>query len=263
MQRQAFSVLALAVLLLGLASTPVTVTTSCPRSVPLSVRKRRSTMVRHPVLVVGLGRFGSAVCESLVRQGVEVLAVDVNEARVQKYADDFTHTVRADATDGLTMRQLGVADLDRAVVAIGSDIEASALTVITLVEAGVGTIYAKAITRKHGKILQSIGATHVIYPEYVMGQRVAHMVTGRLSDYLEFEDEFAIARCYAPVETWDRSLAESSVRTHHTITVVGVKRPGEPFAYAVPETVVRQGDELVVSGRIPDVERFTALPSVA
>lgn len=212
-----------------------------------------------PVLVVGLGRFGSAVCESLVRQGVEVLAVDADEARVQKYADEFTHTVRADSTDGEAMRQLGVRDVSRAVVAIGSDIEASVLTVITLSEAGVGTIYAKAITRKHGKILSSIGATHVIYPEYVMGQRVAHMVTGGLSDYLEFEDEFAIARCYAPEEMWDRPLSESAVRTRHTITVVGVKRSGQPFTYAVPETVVRRGDELVLSGRIPDVERFTAL----
>jgi trk system potassium uptake protein len=211
------------------------------------------------VLVVGLGRFGSAVCESLVRQGVEVLAVDTDDRRVQKYADDFTHTVRADATDGEAMRQLGVQEIPRAVVAIGSDIEASVLTVITLSEAGVRTIYAKAITRKHGKILQSIGATNVIFPEYVMGQRVAHMVTGGLSDYLEFEDEFAIARSYAPPETWDLPLAESAVRSRHRITVVGVKRPGEAFAYAVPETVVHRGDELVLSGRIPDVERFTAL----
>ncbi|SOC53527.1 potassium channel family protein [Ornithinimicrobium cerasi] len=212
-----------------------------------------------PVLVVGLGRFGSAVCESLVRQGVEVIAVDTDEGRVQKYADELTHTVRADGTDGEAMRQLGVQDLTRAVVAIGSDIESSVLTVITLSEAGVRTIYAKAITRKHGKILTSIGATHVIYPEFIMGQRVAHMVTGGLSDYLEFEDEFAIARCSAPEETWGRPLSESAVRTRHTITVVGVKRPGQAFTYAVPETVVHPGDELVLSGRIHDVERFTAL----
>lgn len=223
---------------------------------------------RHPtrqsapsVLVVGLGRFGSAVCESLSRQGVDVLAVDVDERRVQKYADMVTRAVVGDATDGEAMRQLGVPDMDKAVVAIGSDIEASVLTVITLAEAGVGTIYAKAITRKHGKILRTIGAHHVIYPEYVMGQRVAHMVADGFSEYLEFEDEFAIARAQAPVEMWDRSMAESLVRTRHGITVVGVKRPGESFTYAVPETVVREGDELVLSGRIKDVERFTALPS--
>nr|WP_238348355.1 TrkA family potassium uptake protein [Ornithinimicrobium pratense] len=222
-------------------------------------RKQSRTAATVPVLVVGLGRFGSAVCETLVRQGVEVLAIDVDNDRVQKYADEFTHTVRADATDGEAMRQLGVPDLTKAVVAIGSDIEASVLSVITLSEAGLDTIYAKAITRKHGKILRTIGASHVIYPEFVMGQRVAHMVTGGLSDYLEFEDEFAIARSYAPAETWDRPLSESAIRTRHTITVVGVKRPGQPFTYAVPETIIHQGDELVLSGRIPDVERFTTL----
>jgi len=227
-------------------------------------RKKRHADGRAPtVLVVGLGRFGTAVCESLVRQGVEVLAIDTDERRVQKYADELTHTVVADATDGEAMRQLGVGDVDRAVVAIGSDIEASVLSVITLHEAGVERIYAKAITRKHGKILTSIGADHVIYPEYVMGQRVAHMVTDGVADYLEFDDEFAIARCTAPVETWDRNLAESGLRTRHTITVVGLKRPGEPFTYAVPETVVHQGDELVISGRIVDVERFIALPRTA
>ncbi|MFK5584499.1 MULTISPECIES: potassium channel family protein [unclassified Serinicoccus] len=224
-------------------------------------RKKRGPEQSAPtVLVVGLGRFGTAVCESLVRQGVQVLAIDTDERRVQRYADEVTHAATADATDGEAMRQLGVEGVDRAVVAIGSDIEASVLSVITLSEAGVDQIYAKAITRKHGKILQSIGATHVIYPEYVMGQRIAHMVTDGVADYLEFEDEFAIARCLAPVETWDRTLAESAVRSRHTITVVGLKRPGEAFTYAVPETVVEQGDELVVSGRIADVERFVALP---
>lgn len=223
-------------------------------------RKRRRGETGAPVvLVIGLGRFGTAVCESLVRQGVQVLAIDTDERRVQRYADELTHAVVADATDGEAMRQLGVGDVDRAVVAIGSDIEASVLSVITLSEAGVDQIYAKAITRKHGKILQTIGATHVIYPEYVMGQRVAHMVTDGVADYLEFEDDFAIARCYAPSETWGHTLAVSAVRSRHRITVVGLKRPGEPFAYAVPETVVEQGDELVVSGRVADVERFTAL----
>ncbi len=224
-------------------------------------RRRPKPVHAGSVLVVGLGRFGSAVAESLVRQNVEVLAVDEDATLVQRYADEFTLTVQADATDGEAMRQLGVSEIDSAVVAIGSDVEASVLTVITLVEAGVTRVYAKAITRKHGKILQNIGATHVIYPEYVMGQRVAHMVTGGVKDYLEFEDGFAMVRTYAPRETWDISLAESAVRSTYRVTVVGIKRTGEDFTYAVPETVVHEGDELVVSGTTEDVERFSSLPS--
>lgn len=122
---------------------------------------KRKTRPVHSgtVLVVGLGRFGSAVAESLMHQQVEVLAVDEDGARVQRYADDFTLTVQADSTDGEAMRQLGVKHIQSAVVAIGSDIEASVLTVITLVEAGVHRVYAKSMTRKHGKILENIGAT--------------------------------------------------------------------------------------------------------
>ncbi|MGD8202210.1 potassium channel family protein [Ornithinimicrobium sp. W1679] len=226
---------------------------------PRRAAPRRTSRRHGDVLVVGLGRFGSAVAESLVRQGVDVLAVDENPDRVQRFAEEFTHTVQADATDGEAMRQLGIADVDAAVVAIGSDIEASVLAVITLVEAGVPEIYAKAITRKHGKILTGIGAHHVIYPELIMGQRVAHMVTGGLQDYLEFDDGFAIARSAAPPQTWDQDLATSALRTRHRITVVGVKRAVEGFVYAVPETVIRAGDDLVLAGRTEDVERFTAL----
>ena len=211
------------------------------------------------VLIIGLGRFGSAVAESLVNQGVEVLCVDNDAERVQHFSGQFTHTVQADATDGDAMRQLGVRQFDRGVVAIGNDIEASVLAVITLVEAGIEQIWAKAITRKHGKILSSIGATHVIYPELMMGQRVGHMVTGLMNDYIEFQDGYAIARTFAPPETWDKTLGESAVRTRHRVTVVGVKRPGGGFTYALPETAVEQGDELVVSGAIKDVERFSSL----
>lgn len=222
---------------------------------------KRSTP-KPVVLVVGLGRFGSAVAESLVNQGIEVMAVDENLERVQRFATDFTHTVQADASDGAAMRQLSVDQFDRAVVAIGSDIEASVLSTITLVEAGVREIWAKAITRKHGKILTSIGAHHVIYPEFTMGQRVAHMVGGGMNDYIEFEDGFAIARTFAPPETWGRTLAEAGIRSRHRITVVGIKRAGADFDYALPDTPVEQGDEMVISGLTAAVERFSALSAI-
>ena len=130
------------------------------------------------VVIIGLGRFGSAVADSLVRMGQEVLAIDENQVLVERWADELTHVAQADTTDDEALRQLGVGDFDRAVVAIGTDIEASVLTVLALAEAGVPDIWAKAITRKHGAILERVGAHHVIYPEFSMGERVAHMLTG-------------------------------------------------------------------------------------
>lgn len=223
---------------------------------------KRSTPKHKPgsVLVIGLGRFGTSVGANLVARGVDVVAIDEDMARVERYADELTYTVQADATDGEAMRQLGVRQFDQAVVAIGTDVEASVLTVVTLVEAGVQEIWAKAITRKHGKILTSVGATHVVYPENSMGKKVAHVIAGGMRDYFEFDDGFAIARTDAPKPTWDKSLDDAGVRSRYNVTVVGLKRAGEDFTYAVPTTVLRRGDELVLSGMREDLEKFCALP---
>ena len=208
------------------------------------------------VVVIGLGRFGTAVAQSLVNLGQEVLAIDEDLALVERWADELTHVVQADTTDDQALRQLGVADFDRAVVAIGTDIEASVLTVLALAEAGVPDIWAKAITRKHGAILERVGAHHVVYPEFSMGERVAHMLAGGMMDYIEFDDEFSIARTLAPPFTWDKTLAESAPRSNHGVTVVGVKRTGEDFTYARPETTVLRHDHLIVSGPTRKVEKF-------
>ncbi|MBA2444892.1 MAG: TrkA family potassium uptake protein, partial [Nocardioidaceae bacterium] len=126
-------------------------------------------------------------------------------------------------------------------------------------EAGVKEIWAKAITHKHGLILERVGAHHVVYPEFAMGERVAHMLASSMIDYIEFDDGFSLARTFAPAMTWDKALGESSPRTHYGVTVVGVKRVGSDFTYARPETVVHRGDELIVSGPTGKVESFCAL----
>lgn len=211
------------------------------------------------VMVIGLGRFGTAVSESLIRLGHDVLAVDENPGLVDRWADELTHVVQADTTDEQALRQIGVSDVDRAVVAIGNDIEASVLTVLALAEAGVADIWAKAITRKHGLILERVGAHHVVYPESSMGERVAHIITGAMIDYIEFDDEFSIARTRAPKMTWDKTLAQSAPRGQYGVTIVGVKRGGEDFTYARPETLVHRHDQLIVSGPTRQVETFCSL----
>jgi trk system potassium uptake protein TrkA len=221
--------------------------------------RKHKTNEAASVVVIGLGRFGTAVAHSLVQMGKEVLAIDEDAQLVEKWADELTHVVQTDSTDEQALAQLGVGDFDRAVVAIGTDVEASVLTVVALAEAGVADIWAKAITRKHGQILEKVGAHHVVYPEFSMGERVAHMIAGSMIDYIEFDDEFSIARTAAPKMTWDKTLGESSPRTHYGVTIVGVKRAGEDFTYARPETMVRRHDQLIVSGPTAKVERFCAL----
>ncbi len=217
--------------------------------------------IKHdaPVLVIGLGRFGAATAGQLDRLDREVLAIDEDAVLVQKWAERVTHAVQADAKSIDALRQIGAQDFSVAVVAVGSSIEASVLITANLVDLKIPQIWAKAISKSHGKILERIGANHVIYPEAEAGERVAHLVSGRMLDFIEFDDDFALVKMYPPKPIRGLPLSESGVRRKHKITVVGVKSPGKPFTYATPETVVSNHDLIIVSGSSSDIERFAAL----
>jgi trk system potassium uptake protein TrkA len=212
------------------------------------------------VLVCGLGRFGSATAFALARLGHEVLAVDRDPHLVQDWAGRLTHVVEADSTSTEALEQLGAADFGIAIVAIGTSVESSVLTCVNLVDLGVKQIWAKALTTTHGKILDRIGVHHVVYPEHDAGKRVAHLVTGKLLDYIEFDDGFAIVKMRPPKEAQGFTLAESQIRKKYGVTVVGVKSSGADFSYAVPETRVSAHDLLIVSGHSELIEKFAARP---
>ncbi len=214
-----------------------------------------------PVLVIGLGRFGAATAGQLQRLDREVLAIDEDNGLVQKWSERVTHAVQADARSIDALRQIGAQDFAIAVVAVGSSIEASVLITANLVDLKIPQIWAKAISQSHGKILARIGANHVIYPEAEAGERVAHLVSGRMLDFIEFDDDFAIVKMYPPKPIRGIALSESQVRRKYGITVVGVKSPGKDFTYATPETVVSNHDLIIVSGNSVDIERFATLNS--
>ncbi|OUV15920.1 MAG: potassium transporter [Cellulomonadaceae bacterium TMED98] len=214
-----------------------------------------------PVLVLGLGRFGAATAGELDKLGRDVLAVDADPALVQKWSDRVRHTAVLDARDMNALQQIGAADFSVAVVAVGSSIEASVLITTHLVDLKIPQIWAKAISEAHGKILTRIGAHRVIYPEREAGERVAHLVSGRMIDFIRFDDDFALVKMYPPKPIRGKTLTESGVRTKYNITVVGVKSPGKPFTYATEKTVVTNHDLIIVSGSNEDIERFAALDS--
>lgn len=213
------------------------------------------------VVVIGLGRFGGAVAQSLVSMGHDVMGIDNNAEPVQAWADRLTHAVQADATNAMAMRQLGVADFRHAIVGIGDNLAASLMTLMALTELGIPDIWVKALTEDHGRIAQRMGAHHVVYPEADMGERVAHLISGRMMDYIEFDDGFAIAKIHAPVTTHGKSLADSTVRERYGVTVVGIKRAKEDFRHATPDTEVLAGDLLIVSGPTHKVEQFAGQKS--
>jgi trk system potassium uptake protein TrkA len=212
------------------------------------------------VLVCGLGRFGASVAQALSRLGHEVLAVDRDPRIVQDWSGRLTHVVEADTTNIDALQQLGCAEFSHAVVGIGTSIESSVLTCANLVDLGLGQIWSKAISEPHGKILDRIGVHHTVFPEADAGKRVAHLVTGKLLDYIEFDDGFAIVKMRPPKETQGFTLAESRVRELYGVTVVGVKASGSDFTYAQPSTRVAAHDLLIVSGQAHLIERFAARP---
>ncbi len=208
------------------------------------------------VVVIGLGRFGSSVAQSLMRLGHDVMGIDKDAESVHAWADLLTHAVQADSTNTMVLRQLGVADFAHAIVGIGTDLAASLMTIMALTELGIKDIWVKALTTEHGHIAQRIGAHHVVHPEADMGERVAHLISGRMVDFIEFDDGFGIAKIHAPTATHNHTLAESNVRGEFGVTVVGLKRANEDFQHAKPETVVLPGDLLIVSGSTHRIQKF-------
>lgn len=211
----------------------------------------------YPVLVIGLGRFGAATAGELDRLDFEVLAIEREPQLVHKWADRITQAVEADATSIETLQQLGAEQFGAAVLAVGDSVESSVLIAANLVDLGIPHIWAKAMSQSHGKILERIGVHHVIYPEREAGERVAHLISGSMLDFVEFDENFVIAKLRPPTTIQGMSLAKSQLRSKYHVTITGVKKPGASFDYASADTVITEHDLIIVSGSSQAVDRFS------
>jgi trk system potassium uptake protein TrkA len=220
----------------------------------------KNTKKDDAVLIIGLGRFGSATAQTLAQLDRDVLAVDTNMDLVQQWSELVTHTVQADVTRLDALQQIGAEKFTTAVVAVGSSIEASVLITANLVDLGIPQIWAKAVSSSHGKILERIGATHVIFPELEAGERVAHLLSGQMLDFVEVDKDFAIVRMLPPKVLVGKTLSGAGIRNEYKVTTVGVKKPESSFTYATAETLIEPGDQILVSGHPDDIEKFAALP---
>jgi trk system potassium uptake protein TrkA len=220
---------------------------------------RRRSFHAANVAVIGLGRFGSSLALELVKGGHQVLGIDNDDKIVQSLAGELTHVVTANTTDEDTLTELGLADLDCAVVAIGAALEASSLTTSLLLQIGVKQLWVKANSTAHGRILEQIGAHHVVFPEYEMGRRVAHMVTGESLDYVQIDEDFVMVKSVCPPSFDGKNLAELKIRSNYKVTVVAVNHGNGVYDPAFPETVLKAGDHLVVAGGKKALDEFVQL----
>lgn len=211
------------------------------------------------VLVIGLGRFGQSLALELMAHGSEVLGIDADEEIVQSLNGRLTHVVRADATKEETLRQLGADSFERAVVAIGSHIESSILSASLLVRMGIPNTWAKAVSEAHGIILEQLGVHHVVFPEYEMGRRVAHLVRGNMEDYLEVENDFVLIKTAPPREIVGKTLRDAKIRSTYGVTISAVKHHGTTWEPATADTVLEVDDVILVSGPTQLAEAFSQM----
>lgn len=214
-------------------------------------------MKKQQFVVLGLGRFGSAVARTLQQLGHEVLGIDSDPHVVELAADNLTYAQACDCTDEDSLRMLGLRNFDAAIVAIGHDVQASILATVLLKEIGVPTVVAKAANDLHGRTLAKVGADKVIYPERDMGARLAHsLMSGTVIDYIELSPEWTILEMAVPPSLVGRSLREMNLRAKYGINVMALKSGEQINAAPAATDTVQEGDVLVLLGSNEGVRRF-------
>ncbi len=207
--------------------------------------------------VIGLGRFGSSICKELSNEGMNVLAIDIDEQKVNEFKDIASYAVIADATDEQALKDIGIKNFDHVIVAIGENIQASILTTVILSEMGVKKITVKAQNDYHEKILQKIGAHQVVHPERDMGRRLAHsFISNNILDYLELSEEHSIVEVIASRKMIGKSLVELNIRAKYGCNVVAVKRGDDIIISLDAQFTIQANDVLIVIGRDEDISKF-------
>ena len=217
-------------------------------------------MSKKQFIVIGLGRFGTSVAETLYALGNDVLAVDIDEERVQNIADRVTHAVQVDASDESSLRALGIGNFDVAIISIGSDIQANILSTLLVKEMNVKHIITKANNAMHAKVLYKIGANRVIFPERDMGIRVAHnLCSSSILDYIELSPDFSIAEIVTPNDWVGSSLKDLNLRVRYGINVVAIKRDNDINVSPAADEIIMEGDIIVAIGGTTELNSIERL----
>lgn len=208
-------------------------------------------------IIIGIGKFGESIATNLYKMGHDVLAVDIDEERVQHITNKVTHAVQADATEEGTLEALGVKHFDGAVVTIGESVQASILITLLCKELGIRHVLAKAQNELHAKVLYKIGADRVVFPERDMGLRVAHsLVSTSFLDYIELTPDYSIVELKAAKDWQGKSLKDLNIRAKYGINIMAIKQDDKVVVSPAADDVIQRDDVLVVIGKAEDIYRF-------
>lgn len=222
-------------------------------------------MKRKRVLVLGLGRFGSAIVETLWSGGAEVIAVDVNADAVDAVKDRTSAVFVGDADEPRVLEGVGAREVDAAVVTYGEAFESTVLCVATLARMGVKEIIARAATERQTDILRMVGATRVVQVESEMGHRLAADLTTPLAaDLMDLANHYRVVPWVAEGWIVGKTLVDAGLRQKFRLNVIGIRKAGvTPAAGAkleapMPDFVIGSGDTLLLVGDAGDIARFVA-----
>ena len=212
--------------------------------------------------VIGLGRFGRAVCDTLNSLGYEVLGIDSDEQRVTQALKDeiAAHAVQLDATQRLALEEAGIPDFDTVIVAIGNYVEESVITTLNVKELGVGYVVAKASSEIHGKLLHRVGADQVVFPEHEMGCNLARALTRPgILDRFELDPDNSIVELRVPSNFDQKTISDLDLRNKYGVTLLALSQPGSDEKFEVnpsPVTILQKGAVMVLVGSNRGLERL-------
>jgi trk system potassium uptake protein len=219
--------------------------------------------------VIGLGQFGFSVAKALVDSKCQVIAIDIDETKIEEVSDRVTHAVQADATDEKTLRSLDIGQVDVAIVCLGK-VESSILVSLLLKEIGVKIVVAKALTGLHAKVLRKIGVDKIIFPERDMGERVAsNLVSPNIFEHIELSPDYSVVEIVAPADFVGKTLKEINVRAKYGVNVIAIKSKipsiNEAGDTEIKDEIniapiagdeIRGGDTLVIVGTAKDIAKL-------
>jgi trk system potassium uptake protein TrkA len=214
-------------------------------------------MTKQSYAVIGLGRFGTSIISKLYEAGQEVMGIDINNELVDDIKSSVTHAVALDSTDEESLKSVGIRNFDYVIVAIGNDMQASILTVMLLKEIGVKQVIAKALNKRHGQLLDKVGADWVIHPERDMGERVAHqLLSPNVLNYIELSKEYSIEEIMIPSSMKKKSLRELDLRAKYNVNAIAILSNENLIISPSPDQVLKDGDKLVIIGHRDDINEF-------
>ncbi|MDD2958743.1 MAG: TrkA family potassium uptake protein [Lachnospiraceae bacterium] len=213
--------------------------------------------MKKQYVVFGVDRFGASVARTLEKAGCQVIAVDKDSEKIQAIADDVSYALTADVEDPETIKNMGLRNVDGAVITMVDNMEASIVSAMMCQEMGLKYIVARAKNKMHGQILEKIGVSKIVYPEQEMGERVGRFIAAQdFMDWVSLSPNFSLVEMMTPPEWAGKSLAELNLRNKYGFNIVGMKKEDQMQLQLQPNAPLEADTVLYVIGKNTDLEKF-------